>query len=306
MENMNPITDATDAAKSLMQPNSDGVFKQFGNNKLVDGSAQFLNSNTLVAKVVFILLVLIIFIFLMRICVTLLHKLFGPSENPVIKKGRHPGNREETVSTNPTDGKLARPILKSRNQDMGMEFTYSMWIYLNDDNFTTYNGGVIKHLFNKGSSAVLASAESTSDLISGMKIENCPGLYLDGTVNKFYIVMDTFDPQGGNDVVEVPDIPVKKWISVVIRLENRHLDIYINGTIVVRHELNHVAKQNINQINICNNNGFSGEYSSLRYFNKALTSMEIQRLVQKGPNMSSGGVASPFPPYLSMRWFFPN
>ena len=36
MENMNPISDATDAAKSLMQPNDDGVFKQFGNNKIVD------------------------------------------------------------------------------------------------------------------------------------------------------------------------------------------------------------------------------------------------------------------------------
>ena len=78
-----------------------------------------------------------------------------------------------------------------------------------------------------------------------MKTENCPGLYLDGTVNKFYIAMDTF---GVSEVVEVPDIPVKKWISVIIRLENRHLDIYINGTIVVRHELKHVVKQNINQI----------------------------------------------------------
>ena len=87
MENVNnPMGDVTDAAKSLMKPNDDGVFKQFGNNQIVDGSSEFLNSNTLVAKVVFILLILIVFIFLMRIAVTLLHKLFGPSENPIIKK----------------------------------------------------------------------------------------------------------------------------------------------------------------------------------------------------------------------------
>ena len=39
---------------------------------------------------------------------------------------------------------------------MGMEFTYSIWVYLNDDNFTTYNGGVIKHIFNKGAGLQLA------------------------------------------------------------------------------------------------------------------------------------------------------
>jgi hypothetical protein len=301
MENTNnPITDATDAAKSLMKPNDDGVFKQFGNNKLVGGPQEFLNSNTLVAKVVFILLVLIIFIFLMRVAVTLLHKLFGPKDNPVIKKGRFNGNFPDEISTKPGN-KNAKPILRSNNQDMGMEFTYSTWIYFNDDNFTSYNAGDIKHIFNKGNRESLASNDDNAALLSGMMSINGPGLYLDGNTNKLHIAMQTFE---GDDVIQVPDIPMKKWINVIIRLENRNIDIYINGTIVVRHELQHVAKQNYGNIFISQNDGFSGEQSSLRYFNKALTSMEIHRLVQKGPNMSSGGVSSPFPPYLSTRWFF--
>jgi len=301
MENINnPITDATDAAKSLMKPNDDGVFKQFGNNKLVDGPKEFLNSNTLVAKVVFILLVLIIFIFLMRLAVTILHSFFGPKENPVIKKGRFNGNRPDEISTKPGETN-SKPILRSNNQDMGMEFTYSTWVYFNDDNFTSYNAGDIKHIFNKGNRETLATNDDKSALLSGMMTINSPGLYLDGNSNKLLIAMATFD---GDEVFEVPDIPVKKWINIVIRLENRNLDIYINGTIVVRNELQHVAKQNYGDIYISQNDGFSGEQSSLRYFNKALTSMEIHRLVQKGPNMSSGGVSSPFPPYLSTRWFF--
>jgi hypothetical protein len=93
-------------------------------------------------------------------------------------------------------------------------------------------------------------------------------------------------------------------LSVINRLENRKLDVYINGTIVVRHELENVPKQNYSDVYISQNGGFNGEQSSLRYFNRALTSMEIQNLVQKGPNMSAGGVSSPFPPYLSTRWFF--
>lgn len=301
MENPNnPITDVADAAKSLMKPNDDGVFKQFGNNKLVAGPKEFLNSNTLVAKVVFILLVLIIFIFLMRVAVTILHKFFGPKESPIIKKGRFNGTYPDEISTKP--GKTnSKPILRSNNQDMGMEFTYSTWIYFNDDNFTNYNAGDIKHIFNKGNRETLATNNDSSSLLSGMMTINSPGLYLDGNSNKLLIAMATFE---GDEVIQVPDIPMKKWINVVIRLENRNLDVYINGTIVVRHEMEHVAKQNYGDIFISQNNGFSGEQSSLRYFNRALTSLEIHRLVQKGPNMSSGGVSSPFPPYLSTRWFF--
>lgn len=297
MEN-NPITDVTDAAKSLMKPNDDGVFKQFGNNNLVGGPQEFLNSNTLVAKVVFILLVLIIFIFLMRLAVGILHSLLGPKENPIIKAGRFQGNISEKISTRPGE-KNSKPILRSNNQDMGMEFTYSTWLYFNDDNFTTYRGGTIKHIFNKGNAAPTTS--TNSELIDGMMTINGPGLYLDGTSNILHVVMQTFE---GNESIRVPDIPLKKWINVIIRLENRNLDVYVNGTIVVRHELQHVAKQNYGNIYITQADGFSGEQSTLRYFNRALTSMEIQRLVQKGPNMSSGGVSSPFPPYLSTRWFF--
>ena len=296
----NPITDVADAAKSLMKPNDDGVFKQFGNNTLVDGPKDFLNSNTLVAKVVFILLILIIFIFLMRMAVGILHSLFGPKENPILKAGRFAGNISEKISTIPGE-KNSKPILRSNNEDMGMEFTYSTWLYFNDDNFNTYNPGEIKHIFNKGNAMPLVTNDSSSSLMGGMMTINGPGLYLDGTTNNLYAVMQTFQ---GNEKIVIPDIPLKKWINVIIRLENRNLDVYINGTIVVRHELQHVAKQNYGNIYITQAYGFSGEQSTLRYFNRALTSMEIQRLVQKGPNMSSGGVASPFPPYLSMRWFF--
>ena len=301
MENIgNPITDASDAAKSLMKPNDDGVFKQFGNNNIVDGSKDFLNSNTLVAKVVFILLVLIIFIFLMRIAVTILHKCFGPKENPIIKQGKFEGNIPDEISTKPGD-KNARPILRSNNQDMGMEWTYSTWLNLFDDNFTNYNGGDLKHIFNKGNAKALATNNTDSVLMPGMMTINGPGLYLDGTKNILIVALQTFE---GDEIVQVPDIPLKKWIHVVIRLENRNLDIYINGTIVVRHELQQVVKQNYGNIYIQQSNGFSGWQSSLRYFNRALTSLEIHRLVQKGPNMSSGGVSPPFPPFLSSRWFF--
>ena len=299
MQNIsNPMTDVGDAAKSLMNSNNDGVFKQFGNNKLVSGPKEFLNSNTLVAKVVFILLVLIIFIFLMRFAVTLLHTLFAPKKNPIIIPGRFSGTKLQTISVNPNNDE-GKPILRSANQDMGLEFTYSTWLYIKDDNFVNYKAGEKKHIFNKGSSA--KGSGVAGGKLNEMAPQNAPGLYLDGNVNKLLVVMQTYDDVG--EIIEIPDIPLEKWLNIVIRIENRHLDVYVNGTIVVRHEMESVPKQNNGNIHVQENGGFMGEQSSLRYFNRALTSLEIQRLVQKGPNMSSGGVESPFPPYLSMRWF---
>jgi len=294
MENVpNPITDVSDAAKSLMTPNNDGVFKQFGDNKIIDAPKDFLNSNTLVAKVVFILLILIIFIFLMRLAVTLLHKLMGPSENPVLLPDRISGKSTKSISVNP--GKTdSIPILRSNNQDMGMEFSYSTWIFVKDENFSSENTS-IKHIFNKGSKGKAASGN-----LAGFRETNAPGLYLDGNSNKLIVIMDTYET---SEKVEIPDIPIQKWVNVIIRLENRHVDIYINGTIVVRHELGNVPKQNYGEVNIHISPGFHGEQSSLRYFNRALTSLEIQRMVQKGPNMTTAGIVTPFPPYLSMRWF---
>ena len=33
-----------------------------------------------------------------------------------------------------------------------------------------------------------------------------------------------------NEIIEVPDIPLEKWFHIIIRLENRYVDVYINGS----------------------------------------------------------------------------
>ena len=104
----------------------------------------------------------------------------------------------------------------------------------------------------------------------------------------------------------MPDIPIHKWINLIIRLENRNLDVYINGTIVARHELSSVPRQNTEKLYVNQGGGFSGLISALRYYNRAITTTEIQDIISSGPNMSSNQTLSIFPPYLSMRWFLGN
>ena len=293
----NPIANMKDAASDLVAPKSDGPFTKFGSNKFVDGTKDFLNSNSLVAKVVFLLLVLIIFIMAIRVMLVVLHKLFGPKPNPILIKGIVNGKKAVTVSQDPKI-KGSKPIMRSNNQDGGIEFSYAVWLLIEDDNFHSYRPGVKKHIFHKGSEGI----NTTDPGYMGMAYpNNSPGLYLDSKENKLIVLMNTYDKV--SEKIMVPDIPIHKWISVILRLENRNLDVYVNGTIVARHELKSVPKQNYGNVYANQGGGFSGLMSNLRYFNRALTITEIQQIVSAGPNMSSNSTLSIFPPYLSMRWF---
>ena len=131
---------------------------------------------------------------------------------------------------------------------------------------------------------------------------NGPGLYLHENKNNLIVVMNTFDSIF--EEVEIEDIPLNKWINVVLKVKGKKLDTYINGSIVNRHVFQSVPKQNYGDVYVNMNNGFSGMLSSLRYFDKALTGVEIENLVKAGPNMKAVGDMNIFPKYLSLRWFF--
>ncbi len=116
-----------------------------------------------------------------------------------------------------------------------------------------------------------------------------------------------------NEEITIPNIPLNKWINVIIRCQNTTLDVYVNGTITKSHELHGVPKQNYGNVYVAMNGGFDGYISNLWYYNYALGATEISKLVTKGPNtklISSGpgsgtdSINLVNPNYLSLRWFF--
>jgi hypothetical protein len=134
---------------------------------------------------------------------------------------------------------------------------------------------------------------------------NAPGLYIAPNTNDLVIMMNTFNVI--NEEITVNDIPLNKWVNVIIRCENNTLDIYINGTIIKSHHLHGVPKQNYGDVYIAPNGGFSGYISNLWYYNYALGVKEISKLASDGPNTVTRGSNSlnlKNNNYLSMRWFF--
>jgi hypothetical protein len=230
----------------------------------------------------------------------------------MISPGLTQGNASKIVHVDPNvTGSI--PIKRSNNQHTGLEFTWSLWIFMSGNNTNFY-----QHIFNKGTLADIPGLSSTSapnstsaptstpapdftSINNGIAAINGPGVYI-ATDSSLYIVMDSTD--GTYVDITVPNIPYNKWIHVAIRAENTILDVYINGKLTERKITPSVPKQNFYDIYICQNGGFNGQLSNLQYFNSALSVIQINNIVFWGPNLSQGKLPSyNTTDYLSSAWY---
>ena len=274
--------------------NSNNMFSSFSN--MAGYSKEFLESNSIIAKVSFLLLILILTMFILQIIKVILGWIFGGSDDVILIDGMKSAKNYLEITQDPRlDG--SKTIRRSKNQDGGIEFTWNVWLYVED---LEYGKGRKKHIFHKGSEKMNSGTHEHADIAYP---NNAPGLYLHETENALVVVMNTFD-----EIVEqikVPNIPLNKWINVTIRVKNINLDVYVNNNIVSRHILNSPPKQNYSNVYVNMNNGFSGHVSNLKYFSRALTGMQIVKLVRDGPNLKQTEKKMfTNPPYFSMRWYF--
>lgn len=264
-----------------------------------DASKEFLTSNTIVAKVAFVLLILLLFLFFLYLGINIMQFLINPSNNPYLVKGMVSGNAGITILQDPTQ-KKSITLLRSNNQKTGLEFTWSVWIYISDLNNSPT---MLQNVFNKGN----LGYEN-----NGIASTNGPGLYiLPGASNissntaGLRVVMDVNSNERYSQV-DISNVPIKKWINVITRMKNTMMDIYINGVISNRYILPSVPKQNYYDIQICQNGGFSGLLSNLRYYDKALNVIQINNIVFWGPNLNASTTVSTTRggfEYLSSTWY---
>ncbi len=259
-----------------------------------EATAGFLQSNTLIAKFAFIILVLIVFLILLSLGITLMSYFTSPPENPYVVKGLLEGNQAKVVSQDPKQSNSVQ-IFRSNNESTGAEFTWSSWLYLSDlgNHEKRY-----QHIFSKGDG--LFDPETNKATIN-----NSPGVYLEPMTNNLMIVMSTVELEDTNNNVVVENVPIKKWFHISLRLQNKILDVYVNGVIAKRLIFNYVPKQNYSDIYLNQNGGFNGFISNLRYFNHALNIFEINSIVKKGPNLSreNDSINQQKFDYISNYWY---
>jgi hypothetical protein len=277
------------------------TFNQFQTNQYVNATQDFLNSNSLIAQVAFLLLVLFVFIILLRLGISLLGYFLAPTNSPKLINGMVDAKQLIVIPQDPS-AEGAITINRSVNANEGIEFTWSVWIFIDD---LTYNNGKYRCVFYKGNDYA-NNPNATNEETQGLNFpNNAPGLYLAPNTNSLIVMMNTFNVI--NEEITIDDIPLNKWVNVIIRCQNNTLDVYINGSIIKSHSLHGVPKQNYGDVYVAPNGGFSGYISNLWYYNYALGTTEIARLTNKGPNTNmkgSNGLNVKNTNYLSLRWFF--
>ena len=274
-----------------------GTFNEFSSqaSAATGATTDFLTANTIIAKFAFILLVLVVFLILFNLGVSIVGYFTEPSPDPFIIDGMIDGNVSKIVPQDPKQTNSI-PIYRSNDQSKGMEFTWSTWLYLSD---LGKEAGKYQHVFSKGDGNI----DTATNLST---VNNGPGLYISPADNKLHIVMNTVSPNDANTTIDIDNIPIQKWFHVALRLQNTILDVYINGVVVNRLLLNNTPKQNYGNVYVCQNGGFSGKLSNLRYYSRALNVFEINNVVSSGPNMKVA--SSEMDPvggfsYLSSQWY---
>ena len=285
----------------------------------------FAESNTMISRFVFIILILLLFIILFNFGIQLIQKYVANNPDPFIIDGMVLSNNTKTVSSNPNVEKSV-PILRSINEEYGLEFTWNVWFYVdklnsnpmsyqrifskgNEDSITTgvnplLANGVNKKIVNASPGLFLTQQETPNVLAS-----STPPTTNNSNIN-LYFVLNTFKNSQSNteyaESITIHNIPVKKWVCVTMRVENKTADIYINGVLTQRKTFTNLPRQNYYDTIIGDaGEGFSGFISSLRYFNHALNYEEIQSVFGKGPNLKSidTNMNSSAMDYLSINWY---
>ena len=268
---------------------------QFSIENVKMGTKEFLESNSMIARLSFILLLLLGFIVLLRIGVNILTWYYSPGKNVHFIDGMQAANQQRRFIQDPSvDG--AKTIIRSNNEDQGIEFTWSVWVFIED---IAAGAGKYRHIFHKGDSPVKVGEDGI------IYPNNGPGVYLAPNTNNLYVIMSTYNDY--KEEVMIPGIPLQKWVNVIIRVKNKTMDIYVNGVITQSIVLNGVPKQNFGDVWMCANGGFDGYVSNLWYYAEAIGVSKIAEINRKGPNrkmLGQSGMEDKKRDFLSLRWYF--
>jgi len=164
-------------------------------------------------------------------------------------------------------------------QNNAANYAYSAWFYIND---WSYRYGEPKIILGR-----LDNDLNPSPSITLGAIEN--NLQVETTVYS-----SSGSSTGTKHTCNVANVPIQKWVNVIISLYGRTMDVYIDGKLVRTCVLPGVAKiANNAPVYITPLGGFSGYTSNVNYYADSLNPQEAYNIYRKGYG-GSGGFSFPY------------
>jgi hypothetical protein len=166
-------------------------------------------------------------------------------------------------------------------------FAYSIWFYVNDWN---YRYGESKVIFGRMGSMSSKGSGSVSG-VSGL--DPCPAVVLGAVENNIAVSLGCYpgidqEPTtpGGTTVVKtcsVANIPIQKWVNLIVNVYGRSMDIYIDGKLVRTCLLPGVASVNNDaNVYVTPNGGFEGWTAKFQYYPNSINPQEAWNIYTQG------------------------
>jgi hypothetical protein len=155
----------------------------------------------------------------------------------------------------------------SLSQTNAVNFTYSIWFYIDDWN-TNY--GVDKIIFGRMNNI-------------STKANPAPLVTLNGTQNNIDIALTTAPASNPPFTCSVANIPIQKWVHLLISVNGRTLDTYIDGKLVRTCVMPGSAIVNPSaDVFVTPGGGFSGWTSQFQYWGDATDPQTVWNIYKKG------------------------
>lgn len=143
--------------------------------------------------------------------------------------------------------------------------------------FSTSNTGMSNSAYNSDSNTTIEGMSLNANTSTTAGSVSSNNSNLDESVGAGFSL--------GNNVSTcmINNVPLQKWVNLIISLYGRSLDVYLDGKLVKTCVLPGVAKINTDgDIHITPNGGFSGYTSGLQYWNDSKNPQEAWNIYKKG------------------------
>lgn len=193
-------------------------------------------------------------------------------------------NTLQSIQSGKDASTISASSLAKNGEAEASNFAYSVWFYVNDWN---YRYGEPKIILGR-MGARSPDGQGSVDGISG--INPCPAIVLGAVENNVAVSLACY-PGGDKSSSQksiihtcmVANIPIQKWVNLVVSVYGRSMDLYIDGKLVRTCLLPGTAQINNNaNLYVTPKGGFDGWTSKIQYYPNALNPQEVWNIYAAG------------------------
>jgi hypothetical protein len=192
-----------------------------------------------------------------------------------------------TVLTKLTNATILQTVpstsLNTSTDSVGSSnYAYSIWFYISNWNYKYGNDKIIFARIN-----TTPSDSSFNNIENSLSVlDPCPIVYLDKFANDIMIGVSSYGTNNKSqqtNLINVNNIPIQRWVNLILSVYNTTVDVYINGKLVKTEVMSNSAYVNSNDnIIITPAGGFEGSTTKLQYYQYSLNPEQAWNIYQQG------------------------